>query len=104
MSVSGKSPDLLCCGRSGGPAVIQSPRSSFARIELARFGARGALAVALIAALGLAGCGRKAGLDAPPMAAAGDPQASGQAGPAPDGKPVSPPAEKRKTVLDWLIN
>ena len=83
--------------------MIQSPRSSF-RIDLARFGARGALAVALIAALGLAGCGRKAGLDAPPMAAAGDLQASGQAGPGPDGKPVSPPAEKRKSVLDWLIN
>ena len=80
--------------------VNQSPTSTFA------------LVAALVAALALAGCGRKAGLDAPPMAAAGDLQASGQPGPAPalgstlgpDGKPVSPPAEKRKTLLDWLID
>jgi len=58
-----------------------------------------------MAALGLAGCGRKAGLDAPPMAAAGDLQSNGQPGAAlgPDGKPV-PPVEKRKTILDWLID
>jgi predicted small lipoprotein YifL len=84
--------------------VIQSPRSTFAGFRFARFAALGALA----AALGLAGCGRKAGLDAPPMAAAGDLQASGQPGPASTqgtaGKPVSPPAEKRKTFLDWLID
>jgi len=82
--------------------VIQSPRSIFARLSLARLGALGAL----VAALALAGCGRKAGLDAPPMAAAGDLQASGQPGaaPTPVGGPVSPPAEKRKTPLDWLID
>ena len=83
--------------------VIQSPRSAFAG-----FAARGALAAALVAALALAGCGRKAGLDAPPMAAAGDYQANGQPGAAPalgpDGKPVAPPAERRKTILDWLID
>jgi hypothetical protein len=64
-----------------------------------------ALAVVLVAALGLAGCGRKSGLDAPPMAAAGD-LANGPPGaaPAPDDKPVSPPAEKRKSILDWLID
>jgi hypothetical protein len=58
-----------------------------------------------MAALGLAGCGRKAGLDAPPMAAAGDLQSNGQPGAAlgPDGKPA-PPVEKRKTILDWLID
>jgi predicted small lipoprotein YifL len=103
MSVSGKSLDLLCCGRSGGSAVIQSLRSTFAQ-----FAPRTALVVALVAALGLAGCGRKGGLDAPPMAAAGDLQASGQpaAAPAlgPDGKPVASPPDKRKTVLDWLID
>ena len=86
--------------------VIQSPRSILARFSLARFAAFGALVAALVATLGLAGCGRKTGLDAPPMAAAGDLQGSGQPGaaPTPDGKPVSPPAEKRKTVLDWLID
>jgi predicted small lipoprotein YifL len=108
MSVSGKSLDLLCWRRSGGPVVIQSPRSSFAGLGLARFAPRGALIAALVAALGLAGCGRKAGLDAPPMAAAGDLQANGQPGASatlgPDGKPVAPSAEKRKTVLDWLID
>jgi predicted small lipoprotein YifL len=84
--------------------VIQSPRSTLASLSLARFAALGAL----VAALGLAGCGRKSGLDAPPIAAAGDLQASGQPAPAPtlgpDGKPVSPAAEKRKTFLDWLID
>jgi predicted small lipoprotein YifL len=83
--------------------VIQSPRSRFVGLGLARFAALAALA----AALGLAGCGRKAGLDTPPMAAAGDLQASGQPGPASSqgtaGKPGSP-AEKRKTFLDWLID
>ncbi len=84
--------------------VIQSPRSSFAGLDLARFATLGAL----VAALALAGCGRKSGLDAPPMAAAGDLQQSGPSGTAPtlgpDGKPVAPPAQKRKTILDWLID
>jgi hypothetical protein len=84
--------------------VFQSPRRNFARLA-----AHGALVAALVAALGLAGCGRKAGLDAPPMAAAGDVQASPQPGatPAagPDNKPAAPlPLEKRKTPLDWLLN
>jgi predicted small lipoprotein YifL len=63
---------------------------------------------ALAATLALAGCGRKTGLDAPPMAAAGDYQTNGQPGAAPatgpDGKPVAAPAEKRKSILDWLID
>jgi predicted small lipoprotein YifL len=79
--------------------VIQSPKSTFVRF---------AVLGVLVAALGLAGCGRKGGLDAPPMAAAGDLQASGQPAPGSTpgaaGKPVSPPAEKRKTFLDWLID
>jgi predicted small lipoprotein YifL len=99
MSVSGKWSDLLCWRRSGGSAVIQSPRHNFAR--LAALGA-------LVAALGLAGCGRKSGLDAPPMAAAGDVQAPGQPAAAPpalgpDGKPI-PPTLRRQTPLDWLLN
>jgi hypothetical protein len=88
--------------------VIQSPRSALANLSLARFAALGGLVAVLVAALGLAGCGRKAGLDAPPMAAAGDPQAGGPPGQAPtlgpDGKPVAPAADKRKTLLDWLID
>jgi predicted small lipoprotein YifL len=108
MSVSGSSLDLLCWCRSGGPVVIQSPRYSSAGFSFEGLAARGALVAALAAALGLAGCGRKSGLDAPPMAAAGDYQTGGQPGaapaPAPDGKPVAPQAEKRKTILDWLID
>jgi predicted small lipoprotein YifL len=92
--------------------VIQSPRYAVARPALAgrrptRFGfARFAALGALVAALGLAGCGRKGGLDTPPMAATGDLQASGQPGPAPAtaGKPVAPAPEKQKTFLDWLID
>jgi predicted small lipoprotein YifL len=87
--------------------VIHSPRFALARSGLARF----ALLGALVAALGLAGCGRKSGLDAPPMAAAGDLQTSPQpgtaavpAGASPAGKPVAPVPDKRKTIFDWLIN
>ena len=87
--------------------MIQSSRPTLAGFSRAGFAARGALVAALVAALGLAGCGRKGGLDTPPMAAAGDVQ-GGQAGaPAlgPDGKPVAPPAENRKNpFLDWLID
>ena len=64
---------------------------------------------ALVAALGLAGCGRKAGLDPPPAAAAStqDPIAPADAPPVigPDGKPMAPPAnEKKQFFLDWLLN
>lgn len=75
---------------------------------------RAMLAAALIATLALAGCGRKGGLDAPPMAAAGDVQSpppgataapgsdsqSAQPGQAPQSQPVA----KQRTFLDWLIN
>jgi predicted small lipoprotein YifL len=90
--------------------VIHSPRYALARsslvdsVSLARF----ALLGALVAAFGLAGCGRKSGLDAPPMAAAGDMQTSPQPGTAAAapaaGKPVAPAPDKRKTVFDWLID
>jgi predicted small lipoprotein YifL len=91
--------------------VIQPPSSAraehcHARFGHARFGHAGFAALAaMAAALTLAGCGRKAGLDPPPMAAAGDLQGSGQPGAAPAaaGKPVAP-AEKRKSPLDWLID
>jgi predicted small lipoprotein YifL len=88
--------------------VTQSPRCTFAGFSLAGWAARGALTAALAATLALAGCGRKTGLDAPPMAAAGDYQTNGQPGTAPatapDGKPVAAPVEKRKSILDWLID
>ena len=94
--------------------VTQSPRYTFAGFSLAGWAARGALVAALAATLALAGCGRKTGLDAPPMAAAGDYQTNGQPGaapttgatpaPGPDGKPVAAQADKRKTILDWLID
>jgi predicted small lipoprotein YifL len=78
------------------------------RAHCPRFAASAALTLA--AALALAGCGRKGGLDAPPMAAAGDvqtppqSQAAGQQAPATSGGTVAQPPDKRKTFLDWLIN
>jgi predicted small lipoprotein YifL len=70
-----------------------------------------ALAVLLVGVLGLAGCGRKGPLDAPPSAAA--PAAS--AAPAPDGmageptvgdegQPVAPRGPKRRLPIDILLN
>jgi hypothetical protein len=106
MSVSAKSLDLLCWRRSGGSGVIESRRSALANFGSAKPGMAGCAALVVVLALGLAGCGRKAGLDAPPMAAAGDLQGGGQPGaaPAPDGKPAAPPPDKRKTILDGLID
>ena len=79
--------------------MIQSSNRALARM---------AVISALIAALGLAGCGRKSGLDLPPSAAVSDPgpaadpkQASGVG---PDGKAVAPKAgPNRPTILDWLV-
>jgi predicted small lipoprotein YifL len=65
---------------------------------------------ALVAALGLAGCGRKGGLDAPPGASVVDQSAAVQPLPGPevgpDGKPLAPPplAPRRRTPVDWLID
>jgi predicted small lipoprotein YifL len=62
---------------------------------------------ALAAALGLAGCGRKGGLDPPPGASVVDqgaaaPGSAAQVGP--DGRPLAPPPPKRTTPIDWLID
>jgi predicted small lipoprotein YifL len=63
---------------------------------------------ALVAALGLAGCGRKGGLDPPPsgMTNSQDPAVAG--GPEPgitsDGRPVAPRGPNRPTPIDWLID
>ncbi len=67
-----------------------------------------AVTSALIAALGLAGCGRKSGLDLPPSAAvsdpgpAADPKLASAVGP--DGKAVAPKTvPNRPTPFDWLL-
>jgi predicted small lipoprotein YifL len=79
--------------------------------------ARIAAIVALVAALGLAGCGRRSGLDAPPGADAREPKLIGTLptqqrmpnigddDPA-AAKPVAPPAAKKRPIplLDWLLN
>jgi predicted small lipoprotein YifL len=83
--------------------------------------ARIAVIVALVAALALAGCGRKSGLDGPPGAISRPLEQPYQSQPAqplppefqsaqpdpnnPDAKPVAPPptAKRRVPVLDWLL-
>ena len=63
---------------------------------------------ALVAALGLAGCGRKGGLDPPPGSTALEPApvaaAPGEPRVMPDGKPLSPQAPRRSTIIDFLID
>jgi hypothetical protein len=91
----------ICYGApgSGGLVVTRSAHVWLGRV---------ALASALAATLALAGCGRKSGLDEPPLAAASDQPPPGKP-PAtatyrPDGKPNAPATEKRHTFLDWLID
>jgi predicted small lipoprotein YifL len=88
----------ICYGAADGGV----PELSF---DLARIATIGAL----VAALGLAGCGRKGGLDPPPGAAAIDQTAAAQPGAppelGPDGQPVvtaQPP--RRRTLTDFLID
>jgi hypothetical protein len=70
--------------------------------------ARIAVVGALVAALGLAGCGRKTGLDPPPSAAVPQQTAGAQPGAEPgvnpEVKPVAPPGRRKDFFLDWLIN
>jgi predicted small lipoprotein YifL len=86
--------DLLWCNR--GVEELSS------NLRLARIAAVGAL----VAALGLAGCGRKGGLDPPPGAAANGETAQPGAEPAPDGQPTVPgqPPPRRRTPIDFLID
>jgi len=89
--------DLLWCGQCRRPVVTRSSRM------LLRIAAVGALAVAL----GLAGCGRKAGLDPPPGGALTDQSAANGNAVGPDGRPAPTPATpppNRHTFLDWLID
>jgi predicted small lipoprotein YifL len=62
----------------------------------------------LVAALGLAGCGRKGGLDPPPGASAADQDgvaACPAPGVGPDGKATAPAqGPQRRTPIDWLID
>ena len=74
-------------------------------LRLVRIAAIGAL----VAALGLAGCGRKGGLDPPPGAAVADQGAVAQPVPGtevgPDGRVAPPPpGPQRRTFLDWLLD
>jgi predicted small lipoprotein YifL len=81
---------------------------SLTNLRLVRVAAIGAL----VAALGLAGCGRKGGLDPPPGASVVDPGVAvvPGAGPGatpetmPDGRPLAPQAPKRSTPIDFLID
>jgi predicted small lipoprotein YifL len=66
--------------------------------------ARIAVVGALVAALGLAGCGRKTGLDPPPAAAIPQQTAGAEPGAEPSAKPVAPPGRRKDFFLDWLIN
>jgi predicted small lipoprotein YifL len=81
------------------------------KFKSAMWPARGAILASLVIALGLGlgGCGRKGGLDPPPVAAspvnpamAQPPAAPEGTGVAPAPAPASPPP--RATWLDWLIN
>jgi predicted small lipoprotein YifL len=78
--------------------------TSLSDLRLARIGAIGAL----IAALGLAGCGRKGGLDPPPGATAADTSVSRpdlEPAIGADGKVIAPSqGPKRSTPIDWLLN
>jgi predicted small lipoprotein YifL len=87
-------------GESRGSCVNFPSNGALARI---------ALAGVLLAALGLAGCGRKSSLDPPPDTRLAQPL-PGQA-PAPDthfddqGRPIAPPPRgKRPFFLDWLVD
>jgi predicted small lipoprotein YifL len=95
MKVSESRAICYAAAGQGGPVVTRSGGIWLSKIVLA-----GAVATALA----LAGCGRKGGLDEPPLAAS-EPAPPGQPGAATsDGKPNPPAAEKRRTFLDWLID
>ena len=89
----------ICYGAADGGVPELS-----ADLRLARIATIGAL----VAALGLAGCGRKGGLDPPPGAAAIDQTAAAEPGAppelGPDGQPVPAPPPRRRTFIDFLID
>lgn len=77
--------------------------NSLSDLRLVRIAVIGALVVAL----GLAGCGRKGGLDPPPGAtAAADQGAPPGAAPPTSPDALPPPVQPlpRRTPIDWLID
>jgi predicted small lipoprotein YifL len=84
--------------------------SSSSNIWATRNAVIGAVLVALVNGMGLAGCGRKGGLDPPPVATPVDergvpmqPAAAPEG--APNGQALAPPQPPRRgTWLDWLVN
>jgi predicted small lipoprotein YifL len=87
------------------PPIEEGPElSSSSDLRLARIAAIGAL----VAVLGLAGCGRKGGLDPPPGATAADTSVSRpdlEPVIGPDGRVIAPSqGPKRSTPIDWLLN
>jgi predicted small lipoprotein YifL len=78
-----------------------------------RYGRMVVLAAA-IAATGLAGCGRKSGLDLPPTASLTDQQTAppgtapngqpAQSAAAQPGQPTPPPAPPKRFLLDFMLN
>ncbi len=66
---------------------------------------RFAVAAALVAALGLAGCGRKGPLDPPPIAGvAGETDVDPDTGRSRRPAARQPPPKNEPFILDWLIN
>jgi predicted small lipoprotein YifL len=87
------------------PSICGVPElTSLSDLRFARIAAIGAL----VAALGLAGCGRKGPLDPPPGATAADASVSRpdlEPVIGPDGKVIAPSqGPKRSTPIDWLLN
>jgi predicted small lipoprotein YifL len=94
-----------------GVGFVRRPSFGFGRL---------ALLAAVIAAAGLAGCGRKGGLDLPPTATLTDPQqqpdqsrplgsqadssAPSLLAPQPAPQPAPPPAARKSFPLDFLLN
>jgi predicted small lipoprotein YifL len=93
--------------------VVHSQGVRRVTAQVFRLFARSAvIAVLLAIALGLAACGRKSGLDAPPSAAIDRPAATGtsqeaggaQSGFTPEGRPVAAPGAKKSLPIDVLLN
>jgi predicted small lipoprotein YifL len=78
--------------------------------------ARLAILAALAAGLALTACGRKGGLEPPPVAAApavgpngapvpgAAPQQAGEVTFGPDGQPIAPRGPQKRIFLDWLLD
>jgi hypothetical protein len=111
--LSPRRPNLLWWGQIQGDRVLSRSGKLLGGKHLGhKLLARTAVIGALIAAVGVSGCGLKAGLDPPPSAAAvAEPELGPDGKPVErykplgaDGKPVAPKTgEKRWTPLDFLL-